>query len=291
MGCSPSHAVIINSSPTHETICLQPRIYMVSESTLCLLRDVGELTVYHVDEKDPNQAVEKFQGAQDQLQNPLLFHPQLRRRERMNTEELQSLVGTSNVGKEAENEEIKDNAGDEIEMSASNEERGNDVDHGNHRDFNGASGTISEDLAADSTNSSSSNAHSVTVEVYSYKMNAGKSLEDGGTAAKNATNEKSSYESLYHEEIQNENASVAIDVLAASEASEHLASVEQTESALEDSAMDVEMPETTVGCPESAYRIYSAAKQKPETDATSVSKAQQKAMENEAIVELDGCDD
>lgn len=264
---------------------------MVSESTLCLLRDVGELTVYHVDEKDPNQAVEKFQGAQDQLQNPLLFHPQLRRRERMNTEELQSLVGTSNVGKEAENEEIKDNAGDEIEMSASNEERGNDVDHGNHRDFNGASGTISEDLAADSTNASSSNAHSVTVEVYSYKMNAGKSLEDGGTAAKNATNEKSSYESLYHEEIQNENASVAIDVLAASEASEHLASVEQTESALEDSAMDVEMPETTVGCPESAYRIYSAAKQKPETDATSVSKAQQKAMENEAIVELDGCDD
>lgn len=261
---------------------------MVSESTLCLLRDVGELTVYHVDETDPNHAVEKFQGAQDQLQNPLLFHPQLRRRERMNAEELQSLVGTSNVGKEAENEEIKDNAGDEIEMSASNEEQGDDVDHGNHPDFS-SKGTISEELTADSKNSSSSNAHSVTVEVYSYKMNADKSPEDGGTAAKIASNKKSCYESLYHEEIQNENTSVAVDVLAASE--EHLTSVEQTESALEDSVMDVEMPEMTVSCPENADRIYTAAKQKPETDTTSVSKAQQKATENEAIVELDGCDD
>ena len=284
MGCSPSHAVIINSSPTHETICLQPRIYMVSESTLCLLRDVGELTVYHVDERDPNHAVEKYQGAQDQLQNPLLFHPQLRRRERMNTEELQSLVGTSGVGKEAENEEIKDNTGDEIEMPSSNEEQGDDVDHGNH--FNSASGTINEDLAAVDSTNSSSNAHSVTVEVYSYKMNADKSPEDGGTAAKDAINKKGSYESLYHEE--NENTSVADDVLAASEKT--FASVEQPESVtvVEDSAsMDVGLRETTVSCPESADRIYTAANQNPETDTTSVSKFQQKATENEAIVELD----
>ena len=78
MGCSPSHALIINSPSAQETICLQPRIFMVSESTLCLLQDVGELRVYRVDDRNPETALEKFRGAQDQLQNPLLFHPHLR---------------------------------------------------------------------------------------------------------------------------------------------------------------------------------------------------------------------
>ncbi|KAL9974845.1 hypothetical protein ACROYT_G011941, partial [Oculina patagonica] len=105
MGCSPSHAVIINQSPTQETICLQPRIYMVSESTLCLLQDVGELRVYHVDERNPETAVERFRGAQDQLQNPLLFHPQLRsaRRERLNTADDFQSAGSSSLASEQEN--------------------------------------------------------------------------------------------------------------------------------------------------------------------------------------------
>ena len=76
MGCSPSHALIINSARSAtETICLQPRIYMVSQSTLHILQDVGELKVYRVDETDPDTALSKFSGIAEQLENPKLNHP------------------------------------------------------------------------------------------------------------------------------------------------------------------------------------------------------------------------
>ena len=45
---------------------------MVSETTLRLLQDVGELKLYHVDEKDPASAQRKFSGVADQLANPTL---------------------------------------------------------------------------------------------------------------------------------------------------------------------------------------------------------------------------
>ena len=163
MGCSPSHAVIINQSPTQETICLQPRIYMVSESTLCLLQEVGELRVYHVDERNPETAIERFRGAQDQLQNPLSFHPQLRssRRERLNAGDLQAAGSSS-----ASSEPTEENVRVRIEVV---EEQCNDVDE-LHSD---SSGKVCENDAIQTTETPESpNAHSVTVEVYSYKQSS-----------------------------------------------------------------------------------------------------------------------
>ena len=164
MGCSPSHAVIINQSPTQETICLQPRIYMVSESTLCLLREVGELRVYHVDERNPETAVERFRGAQDQLSNPLSFHPQLRsaRRERLNTVDFQS-AGSSSLTSEQENVRVR------IEV-ARDEEHCDDVDEA-HSDTS-ADNICDNDAMQRDAVPESQNAHSVTVEVYSYKQNS-----------------------------------------------------------------------------------------------------------------------
>ncbi|XP_022779634.1 uncharacterized protein LOC111321108 [Stylophora pistillata] len=170
MGCSPSHAVIINSSPTHETICLQPRIYMVSESTLCLLQDVGELKVYNIDERNPQTAIERFRGAQDQLQNPLLFHPHLRsRHKRISEGDLQS-AGSASIASDPLSEE---NA--RVGEIARNDE-GSEVC------------SESSDKISDNTNTQiqtespgSSNAHSVTVEVYSYQQNSGE-LEEQGKA-------------------------------------------------------------------------------------------------------------
>ena len=162
MGCSPSHAVIINQSPTQETICLQPRIYMVSESTLCLLQDVGELRVYHVDDRNPETAIERFRGAQDQLQNPLSFHPQLRsaRRERLNTSDLQAAGPSS-----ASSEPTEENARVRIEVV---EEQSDDDDL--HSE---SSGKVCDSDALQTTEiPESPNAHSVTVEVYSYKQSS-----------------------------------------------------------------------------------------------------------------------
>ncbi|EDO34541.1 predicted protein [Nematostella vectensis] len=82
MGCSPSHALIINSNsrPVHDSLCLQPRIYMVSESTLRILQDVGELRVYQHEDKDPGVARVRFgTNTIEQLENPLKYQPQLRR--------------------------------------------------------------------------------------------------------------------------------------------------------------------------------------------------------------------
>ena len=79
MGCSPSQSVFIQSSTTsHDTFCLQPTILMVSERTVKLLKDVGELKVFHVDETDHSSTLEKYGFAQDQLANPLLYQPQVR---------------------------------------------------------------------------------------------------------------------------------------------------------------------------------------------------------------------
>lgn len=163
MGCSPSHAVIINQSPTQETICLQPRIYMVSESTLCLLQDVGELRVYHVDERNPETAIERFRGAQDQLQNPLSFHPQLRssRRERLNAGDLQA-AGSSSASSESTEENVRVR----IEVV---EEQCDDVDELR----SDSSGKVCDNDAIQTTETPESpNAHSVTVEVYSYKQSS-----------------------------------------------------------------------------------------------------------------------
>lgn len=79
MGCSPSQAIIIQSSTTaHETVCLKPTIYMVSESTVKILQDVGELKVFHVDESDHGKIEEKYGHVGDQLANPLVYQPQVR---------------------------------------------------------------------------------------------------------------------------------------------------------------------------------------------------------------------
>lgn len=163
MGCSPSHAVIINQSPTQETICLQPRIYMVSESTLGLLQEVGELRVYHVDDRNPETAIERFRGAQDQLQNPLSFHPHLRsaRRERLNTSDLQA-AGPSSVSSEPAEENVRVR----IEVF---EEQCDGIDD-LHSD---SSGKVRDNDALQTTEiPESPNAHSVTVEVYSYKQSS-----------------------------------------------------------------------------------------------------------------------
>lgn len=169
MGCSPSHAVIINQSPTQETICLQPKIYMVSESTLCLLQDVGELRVYHIDERNPETAIERFRGAQDQLQNPLLFHPQLRsaRRERLNTTDDLPSAGSSSLASEQENVRFR------MEV-VRDEEQCDDVDEV-HSD---TSGKICDNDAMQTEAPESPNAHSVTVEVYCYKQNSGRLQEE-----------------------------------------------------------------------------------------------------------------
>ena len=164
MGCSPSHAVIINQSPTQETICLQPRIYMVSESTLGLLQEVGELRVYHVDERNPETAIERFRDAQDQLQNPLSFHPHLRsaRRERLNISEVQA-AGSSSVSSEPTEENVRVR----IEVF---EEQCDGVIDDLHSD---SSGKVFENDALQTTEiPESPNAHSVTVEVYSYKQSS-----------------------------------------------------------------------------------------------------------------------
>lgn len=277
MGCSPSHAVIINSSPTHETICLQPRIYMVSESTLCLLRDVGELRVYHVDETDPESAVEKFRGAQEQLQNPLLFHPQLRRRERMNTDDIQSLPGPSNDGKEIESEDITENIGDRIEI-VENEEQGDNVDYQNR--YSG-SGIISENVAKPmpQNDTQSSNAQSITVEVYSYKTNVDKSSEDDKRTAEKCIEVENPPEPLNDMRNNENTAQAAVDFAASSEQIQTFD--KQKGSELED-CVDNVLPDATFDWEETANMEISPGK-----EDLDIAKDQRKKATNEEIVESD----
>lgn len=149
---------------------------MVSESTLCLLQDVGELRVFHVDERNPETAIERFRGAQDQLQNPLLFHPQLRRRPRgindLNTGDLQqAAAGSSSVASEQTDENVRVR----IEITEDEEEQCDDVD-----EISGDTSVNDCDNNAIRTESPESpNAHSVTVEVYSYKQSPDELLDEG----------------------------------------------------------------------------------------------------------------
>ena len=199
MGCSPSHAVIINQSPTQETICLQPRIYMVSESTLGLLQEVGELRVYHVDERNPETAIERFRGAQDQLQNPLSFHPHLRsaRRERLNTNDVQA-AGPSSVSSEPTEENVRVR----IEVF---EEQYDDVDD-LHSD---SSGKVRDNDALQTTEiPESPNAHSVTVEVYSYKQNS------DGQQEENKIKDNLSDEETNFEQVKVETSAPSVAVVA-----------------------------------------------------------------------------
>ena len=250
---------------------------MVSESTLCLLRDVGELRVYHVDETDPESAVEKFRGAQEQLQNPLLFHPQLRRRERMNTDDIQSLPGPSNVGKEIESEDITENIGDRIEI-VENEEQGDNVDYQNR--YSG-SGIISENVAKPmpQNDTQSSNAQSIAVEVYSYKTNVDKSSEDDKRTAEKCIEVENPPEPL-NDMSNNENtAQAAVDFAASSEQIQ--TSDEQKGSELED-CVDNVLPDATFDWEETANMEISAGK-----EDLDIAKDQRKKATNEEIVESD----
>lgn len=284
MGCSPSHAVIINSSPSQETICLQPRIYMVSESTLCLLRDVGELRVYNVDDRDPSCALEKFQGAQDQLQNPLLFHPQLRRRQRMNAEELQSLAGASNVGAEMENDE---NTEESLEFVAAIEEKRDDTDHESH--FNPIANT-DDDLASETARSP--NAHSVTVEVYSYKVNDDKtSKADGDPVAKEVT-EATNLDVLPKSEDHRENIDAARNFAMASDEKAD----QNPGKVFEDSAhKGAAMQDQAADCWIESNELFDS--NDPMTNfkkmdvAASILNLQQKATEIEEILATDSCNE
>lgn len=254
MGCSPSHAVIINSSPTHETICLQPRIYMVSESTLCLLKDVGELRVYNIDETDPAKAAEKFRGAQEQLQNPLLFHPQLRGRERSNTDDLRSLSSGSgpssvHVGKEMSTggQDINQSDGDMVGVSE-NEEQGDSVDYQSQYGAGGITSEEKKHILKDGA-AQTSNAHSTIVEVYSYRTS-----EDGSTAENESKRERLAMEPPYI--ADSASTAAAVDVVSSIEQDRTLEDT-QSESKIEE--LDV-LPDAKFGWSETSGRGIPAAK-------------------------------
>lgn len=254
MGCSPSHAVIINSSPTHETICLQPRIYMVSESTLCLLKDVGELRVYNIDETDPAKAAEKFRGAQEQLQNPLLFHPQLRGRERSNTDDLRSLSSDSgpssvHVGKEMSTggQDINQSDGDMVKVSK-NEEEGDSVDYQSQYGTGGITSAERKQILKDGA-AQTSNAHSTIVEVYSYRTS-----EDGSTAENESKRESLAMEPPYI--VDSASTSASVDVVSSIERDRTLEDT-QRESKIEE--LDV-LPDAAFGWSETSCRGIPAAK-------------------------------
>lgn len=236
MGCSPSHAVIINSSPTHETICLQPRIYMVSESTLCLLKDVGELRVYNIDETDPAKAAEKFRDAQEQLQNPLLFHPQLRGREWSLSHSLTSDSGPSSVGKEMSigGQDINQNEGDRVEVSE-NEEQGDSVDYQSQYGKGGVTSEGRKQILKDEA-AQTSNAHSTTVEVYSYRSSA-----EGSYAETESKREGLAIEPLC--DVDSASTAVSVDVVSSTEQDRTLEDT-QSESKIEE--LDV-LPDATFG--------------------------------------------
>lgn len=254
MGCSPSHAVIINSSPSHETICLQPRIYMVSESTLCLLKDVGELRVYNIDETDPAKAAEKFGGAQEQLQNPLVFHPQLRGRERSNTDDFRSLSSDSgpssvHVGKEMSigDQDINQSDGDMVEVSE-NEKQGDSVDYQSQYGAGGITSEERKQILKDGAAQTSS-AHSTIVEVYSYRTS-----EDGSTADNESKREGRAMEPLYI--ADSASTAAAVDVVSSIEQDRTLEDT-QSESRIEE--LDV-LPDATFGWSETSCRGIPAAK-------------------------------
>lgn len=286
MGCSPSHAVIINSSPSHETICLQPRIYMVSESTLCLLRDVGELRAYNVDDKDPSGALEKFEGAQDQLQNPLLFQPELRRRPRMNAEELQSLVGTSNIGGEVESENGNENFEKSTEIGTVNEDQRDVI---SHEIYAHPSEHMRDDLASETA--SSPNAHSVTVEVYNYKINDDLN-GDEDLATKEAIQTTSSNDFQSKENTENQN---TVDDVAKN-LDEDRATHENPDNVIEDSAeIGCAVQDATVEASESWTETNEPLDSNDhfhnETYLAAVLNAGLKTPENEEILKLQSCID
>jgi len=159
---------------------------MVSESTLCLLQDVGELRVYHVDERNPETAIERFRGAQDQLQNPLSFHPQLRsaRRERPSTSDLQAAGPSS-----ASSEQTEENVRVRIEVV---EEQCDDVDDL----YSDSSDKVCDNDAPQTTEiSESPNAHSVTAEVYNYKQSSD-GLREEREVKDNLSDEEKNFEQV-----------------------------------------------------------------------------------------------
>lgn len=276
MGCSPSHAVIINSSPAHETICLQPRIYMVSESTLCLLKDVGELRVYNIDETDPAKAAEKFRGAQEQLQNPLLFHPQLRGRERSNTDDLRSLTsdsGPSSVGKEMSigGQDINQNEGDRVEVSE-NEEQGDSVDYQSQYGKGGVTSEGRKQILKDEA-AQTSNAHSTTVEVYSYRSSA-----EGSYAENESKRESLAIEPLC--DVDSASKAASVDVVSSTEQDRTMEDT-QSESKIEE--LDV-LPDATFGWSlETSCRGIPAAKA---SEHLKNAKAKRKEATSEDALEL-----
>lgn len=258
MGCSPSHAVIINQSPTQETICLQPRIYMVSESTLCLLQDVGELRVYHVDERNPETAIERFRDAQDQLQNPLSFHPQLRsaRRERLNTIDLQA-AGPSSASSETE-----ENVRVRIEVVEEQTEQCDDVDDLHSE----SSGKVCDNDALQTTEiPESPNAHSVTVEVYSYKQSSD-GLQEEHEVKDNLSDEEKNFEQV---NVESSASSVAVVATQQNQTSDEQCETSEIddEDAIDsrDTLKDATLAwsETT---DEAKQRIENGANQSSETD-------------------------
>lgn len=273
MGCSPSHAVIINSSPTHETICLQPRIYMVSESTLCLLKDVGELRVYNIDETDPAKAAEKFRDAQEQLQNPLLFHPQLRGREWSLSHSLTSDSGPSSVGKEMSigGQDINQNEGDRVEVSE-NEEQGDSVDYQSQYGKGGVTSEGRKQILKDEA-AQTSNAHSTTVEVYSYRSSA-----EGSYAENESKREGLAIEPLC--DVDSASTAVSVDVVSSTEQDRTLEDT-QSESKIEE--LDV-LPDATFGWSlETSCRGIPAAQA---SEHLKNAKAKQKEAASEDALEL-----
>jgi len=231
---------------------------MVSESTLCLLQDVGELRVYHVDERDPETAIERFRGAQDQLQNPLSFHPQLRsaRRERLNTIDLQA-AGPSSASSETE-----ENVRVRIEVVEEQTEQRDDVDdlHSN------SSGKVCDNDALQTTEiPESPNAHSVTVEVYSYKQSSD-GLQEEHEVKDNLSDEEKNFEQV---NVESSASSVAVVATQQNQTSDEQCETSEIddEDAIDsrDTLKDATLAwsETT---DEAKQRIENGANQSSETD-------------------------
>ena len=74
MGCSPSQAVIVQSTKT-ENAHLHPTIFMVNEKSLQMLRELGELNFYHLarynEAEDTAETIHHDFAAQ--LENPMQY--------------------------------------------------------------------------------------------------------------------------------------------------------------------------------------------------------------------------
>ena len=68
MGCGPSQAVIVQQQSTN----LRPTIFMVAEESVELLRDLGELKLYHLAQYGETEQVERRHGEfASRLANPV----------------------------------------------------------------------------------------------------------------------------------------------------------------------------------------------------------------------------